>query len=117
MREYKNAWNKLKSVNGILIPGGFGDRGIEGKILAVHYARTHKIPFLGICLGLQMAVIEFCRNVLQIKDANSTEIDKECVNAAVIFMPEGDKEKMGGTMRLGSRQCKTGKQVIGSIFV
>ena len=105
MKEYKNAWNKLKSVDGILIPGGFGDRGIEGKILAVHYARTHKIPFLGICLGLQMAVIEFCRNVLQLKDANSTEIDKECVHPAVIFMPEGDKKKMGGTMRLGSRQC------------
>ena len=105
MSEYKNAWNKLKSVNGILIPGGFGDRGIEGKILAVNYARTHKIPILGICLGLQVSVIEFCRNVLNLKDANSTEIDKECLNQAVIFMPEGDKEKMGGTMRLGSRRC------------
>merc|ERR1740123_1288812 len=104
-KEYKNAWNKLKSVDGILIPGGFGDRGIEGKIAAITYAREHKIPFLGICLGLQMAVIEYCRNVLQLIGANSTEIDKECAHPAVIFMPEGDKEKMGGTMRLGSRRC------------
>jgi len=102
---YKNAWNKLKSVDGILIPGGFGDRGIEGKILAVNYARTNKIPFLGICLGLQMAVIEFVRNVLNLVDANSTEFDKNTLNPAVIFMPEGDKENMGGTMRLGSRRC------------
>eukprot|EP00484_Ammonia_sp_Unknown_P002036 CAMPEP_0197023394 /NCGR_PEP_ID=MMETSP1384-20130603/4088_1 /TAXON_ID=29189 /ORGANISM="Ammonia sp." /LENGTH=727 /DNA_ID=CAMNT_0042451597 /DNA_START=155 /DNA_END=2338 /DNA_ORIENTATION=- len=103
--ECKTAWNKLKSVDGILIPGGFGDRGIEGKILAVEYARTHKIPFLGICLGMQMAVIEFCRNVLKLSNANSTEFDADTKNAAVIFMPEGDKEKYGGTMRLGSRVC------------
>merc|ERR1719334_1379093 len=103
--EHRNAWNKLKSVDGILIPGGFGDRGIEGKILAVEYARTHKVPFLGICLGMQMAVTEFCRNVLHLEDANSTEFDKDTSNPAVIFMPEGDKEKMGGTMRLGSRRC------------
>jgi len=103
--EHRNAWNKLKSVDGILIPGGFGDRGIEGKILAVEYARTHKVPFLGICLGMQMAVTEFCRNVLHLEDANSTEFDKDTSNPTVIFMPEGDKEKMGGTMRLGSRQC------------
>merc|ERR1712173_526739 len=103
--EYNNAWNKLKSVDGILIPGGFGDRGIEGKILAVEYARTHKVPFLGICLGMQMAVTEFCRNVLGLEDANSTVFDKDTSNPAVIFMPEGDKEKMGGTMRLGSRRC------------
>eukprot|EP01083_Nonionella_stella_P086567 240595_1 len=103
--EYKNAWNKLKSVDGILIPGGFGDRGIEGKILAVQYARDHKIPFLGICLGMQMAVIEFCRNVLKLADSNSTEFDAATPFPSVIFMPEGDKEKMGGTMRLGSRVC------------
>eukprot|EP00483_Globobulimina_turgida_P003842 UN03850 len=105
MSEYKNAWSKLKSVDGILIPGGFGDRGIEGKILAVHYARNNKIPFLGICLGMQMAVIEFCRNVLDLRDANSTEFDSHTRNPCVIFMPEGDKENMGGTMRLGSRLC------------
>ena len=103
--EHRNAWNKLKSVDGILIPGGFGDRGIEGKILAVEYARKNKVPFLGICLGMQMAVTEFCRNVLGLEDANSTEFDKDTSNPAVIFMPEGDKEKMGGTMRLGSRRC------------
>mmetsp|Transcript_47679 Transcript_47679/g.79103 ORF Transcript_47679/g.79103 Transcript_47679/m.79103 type:complete len:696 (+) Transcript_47679:132-2219(+) len=103
--QYHTAWNKLKSVDGILIPGGFGDRGIEGKILAVHYARTQCIPFLGICLGMQMAVIEFCRNVMQLKGANSTEFEEGTPHAAVIFMPEGDKENMGGTMRLGSRVC------------
>eukprot|EP01083_Nonionella_stella_P270303 915185_1 len=104
-KEYSNAWNKLKSVDGILIPGGFGDRGIEGKILAVNYARINKIPFLGICLGMQMAVIEFCRNVLQLYDSNSTEFDEYTKNPCVIFMPEGDKNKKGGTMRLGSRKC------------
>jgi len=104
-REHHNAWNKLKSVDGILIPGGFGDRGIEGKILAVEYARTKKVPFLGICLGMQMAVTEFCRNVLGLEDANSTEFDKDTANPSVIFMPEGDRERMGGTMRLGSRPC------------
>jgi len=103
--EYRGAWSKLKSVDGILIPGGFGDRGIEGKILAVQYARKNKIPFLGICLGMQMAVTEFCRNVLHLKDANSTEFDQNTSNPCVIFMPEGDKEKYGGTMRLGSRIC------------
>jgi len=103
--EYRAAWRKLKSVDGILIPGGFGDRGIEGKVLAVEYARKNKIPFLGICLGMQMAVTEFCRNVLNLKDANSTEFDENTSNPCVIFMPEGDKEKFGGTMRLGSRKC------------
>jgi len=103
--EHRNAWNKLKSVDGILIPGGFGDRGIEGKILAVEYARNHKVPFLGICLGMQVAVTEFARNVLGLEDANSTEFDRHTANPSVVFMPEGDKKRMGGTMRLGSRRC------------
>ena len=96
-------WNTLKSANGILVPGGFGDRGIEGKILAANYARTNNIPYLGICLGLQVATIEFCRNVLGLKEANSTEFDENTPNPAVIFMPEISKTHLGGTMRLGSR--------------
>jgi len=104
-QEHLTAWRKLRSVDGILIPGGFGDRGIEGKVLAVQFAREHNIPFLGICLGMQMAVTEFCRNVLQLPKANSSEFDAGTPHPCVIFMPEGDKEHMGGTMRLGSRRC------------
>ena len=96
------------------MPGGFGDRGIEGKILAAKYARTHKVPYLGICLGLQIATIEFCRNVLGLESANSTEFDENTPNPAVVFMPEISKTHLGGTMRLGSRptifqvdDCKT----------
>ena len=96
-------WNTLKSADGILVPGGFGDRGIEGKILAANYARVSKTPFLGICLGLQIATIEFCRNVLGLKDANSTEFNSNTPNPAVVFMPEISKTHLGGTMRLGSR--------------
>ena len=101
--EWVNAWNLLESSNGVLVPGGFGDRGIEGKILAVKHARENNVPFLGICLGLQVAAIEFCRNVLGMEDANSTEFDNNPGTAAVIFMPEISKTHLGGTMRLGSR--------------
>ena len=97
------AWDLLRHANGILVPGGFGDRGIEGKILAAQYARENNVPYLGICLGLQVATIEFCRNVLRIKDATSTEFDADAANPAVIFMPEISKTHLGGTMRLGSR--------------
>ncbi|KAI3965960.1 hypothetical protein MKX01_010917 [Papaver californicum] len=110
------AWNLLKGADGILVPGGFGDRGVQGKILAAEYARENRIPFLGICLGMQTAVIEFARNVLNLQDANSTEFDPETANPCVIFMPEGSKTHMGGTMRLGSRtthfqttDCKSAK--------
>ncbi len=96
-------WDLLRHANGILVPGGFGDRGIEGKILAAQYARENNVPYLGICLGLQVATIEFCRNVLGIKDATSTEFDADAANPAVIFMPEISKTHLGGTMRLGSR--------------
>ena len=98
-----NDWDTLKSADGILVPGGFGDRGIEGKILAANYARTSNTPYLGICLGLQVATIEFCRNVLGMKDANSTEFDENTPEPAVVFMPEISKTHLGGTMRLGSR--------------
>ena len=101
--ERKQAWDSLKQAAGVLVPGGFGDRGVEGKILAAEYARTSSTPYLGICLGLQVATIEFCRNVLGFEDSNSTEFDENCKNPAVVFMPEISKTHLGGTMRLGSR--------------
>lgn len=101
--ESHDDWDKLRSADGILVPGGFGDRGIEGKILAANYARVSKTPFLGICLGLQIATIEFCRNVLGLEGANSTEFDPDTPHPAVVFMPEISKTHLGGTMRLGSR--------------
>ncbi len=101
--ESTNAWQLLKGADGVLVPGGFGDRGIEGKILAANYSRTNNIPYLGICLGLQIATIEFCRNVLGLTGANSTEFDENVEHAAVVFMPEISKTHLGGTMRLGSR--------------
>ncbi len=101
--EFETAWKLLKDADGVLVPGGFGDRGIEGKILAAGYARTSKTPYLGICLGLQVATIEFCRNVLNLKGANSTEFEENPPYPAVIFMPEISKTHLGGTMRLGSR--------------
>ncbi|MDG1551783.1 MAG: CTP synthase (glutamine hydrolyzing) [Candidatus Poseidoniaceae archaeon] len=102
-KEFDNAWKLLKNADGVLVPGGFGDRGIEGKILAANYARTSKTPYLGICLGLQVATIEFCRNVLNLTGANSTEFEDNPQYPAVIFMPEISKTHLGGTMRLGSR--------------
>jgi len=97
-----NIQEKLSDVDGILVPGGFGTRGIEGKILAINYARTNDIPFLGLCLGMQTAVIEFARNVLGLEDANSTEFDPDTANPVIDIMPEQkDIDEMGGTMRLG----------------
>ncbi|KAH0911153.1 hypothetical protein HID58_034474 [Brassica napus] len=101
---YKAAWKLLKGVDGVLVPGGFGDRGVEGKILAAKYARENKIPFLGICLGMQVAVIEFARSVLSLLDANSTEFKPDTKHPCIVFMPEGSRTHMGGTMRLGSRK-------------
>lgn len=101
------AWARLKKCDGIVVPGGFGARGFEGKIAAIKYAREAKKPFLGICLGMQAAVVEYCRNVLQRPKAHSSEFEKDLepnVEDAVVFMPEGDRERMGGTMRLGSRE-------------
>ena len=96
----------FEGVDGILVPGGFGDRGIEGKISAVQYAREHKIPFFGICLGMQCAVIEFARNVCGLQDANSSEF-KAGVPAVIDLMPDQvDIEDKGGTMRLGLYPCK-----------
>ncbi len=101
--EHQAAWSLLRLADGVLVPGGFGDRGIEGKILAAHYARTEEVPYLGICLGLQIATVEFCRNVLGLEGANSTEFEDNPEHAAVVFMPEISKTHLGGTMRLGSR--------------
>ncbi|MBS71466.1 MAG: CTP synthetase [Thermoplasmata archaeon] len=102
--KYSQAWNDIKSADGVLVPGGFGNRGIEGKILAANYARENGVPYLGVCLGLQVAVIEYARNVLGLAGANSTEFDEDTPHPTVIFMPEGSRTHMGGTMRLGSRQ-------------
>ncbi|WP_312653379.1 CTP synthase [Aminipila sp.] len=97
----------LDDVTGILVPGGFGDRGIEGKICAAQYARENDIPYFGICLGMQIAVIEFARHVLEIKDADSSEFLPDGLNSVIDFMPDqsGDIPK-GGTMRLGAYPCK-----------
>ncbi|KAK3098119.1 hypothetical protein FSP39_016291 [Pinctada imbricata] len=102
--KYHEAWHHLVSANGILVPGGFGVRGTEGKILAVNWARNNNVPFLGVCLGLQCAVIEFARNKLGWKDAHSTEIDPNTKHPVVIDMPEHNTGQMGGTMRLGKRK-------------
>lgn len=92
---------------GILVPGGFGDRGVEGKIASIKYARENKIPFLGLCLGMQCAVIEFARDVCHIEDANSTEFDKETTAPVIDLMDsQVDVEAKGGTMRLGAYPCK-----------
>ncbi len=100
----------LKGSQGILIPGGFGSRGIEGKIDAARYAREHNIPFLGICLGMQIATIEFTRNVCALKKANSTEFDKDTPNPVISLLEEQkDIKQMGATMRLGAYPCKVVK--------
>jgi len=104
----ENVAEKLKGVNGVIIPGGFGDRGIEGKIAACRYARENDIPYLGICLGMQIAVIEFARNVCGLEDANSSEFKEDCRHPVINLMEEqlGITNK-GGTMRLGAYPCKT----------
>ncbi|XP_066361764.1 uncharacterized protein [Miscanthus floridulus] len=113
---YEKAWELLKGADGVLVPGGFGDRGVQGKILAAKYAREKNIPYLGICLGMQIAVIEFARSIMKLHGANSTEFDPTTKTPCVIFMPEGSKTHMGATMRLGSRRtffqvtnCKSAK--------
>ena len=92
------------------MPGGFGKRGIEGKIEACKWCRSNNKPFLGICLGMQTAVIEFARNVLYLSNANSTEMNSETENPVVIDMPEHNQGQMGGTMRLGKRTTRFTKQ-------
>jgi len=117
--------NKLKNVSGILIPGGFGKRGTEGKIAAIKYARTNKIPFLGICFGMQMAIIEFARNVLKIKGASSSELNPKCTPVVGLIHEwkkdgktiKGTDKDLGGTMRLGSYDAELSKNsLIRSIY-
>lgn len=118
LEKSEEALNSLKYVNGILVPGGFGERGIVGKMKAIEFARIHQIPFLGICLGMQLAILEFCRNVLGISDADSMEFNPNTKEPAIYlienFIDQQGKEQirthtspMGGTMRLGEYECHT----------
>ncbi len=102
-----NVKSTLKNYDGIIVPGGFGNRGIEGMITAIRYARENKVPFLGICLGMQMCVIEFARDVLKLEDVNSEEFEPNAKNLVIHIMEEQKKiNKKGGTMRLGAYPCK-----------
>ncbi|BCS87253.1 CTP synthase [Pseudodesulfovibrio sediminis] len=120
----KNVEKKLKDLDGILVPGGFGTRGVEGKILSIQYARENKVPFFGICLGMQCACIEFARNVIGLEDANSEEFDMTTKNNIIYLMKEWydfrtkktetrcEESNKGGTMRLGSYPCKLKKDTM-----
>jgi len=111
----KNVKEKLASADGILVPGGFGDRGIEGKISAIKFARENKTPFFGICLGMQMAVVEFARNICKLENANSLEFDKESKYHVINLMEEQvNIVKKGGTMRLGLYPCKIEQGTVAS---
>ncbi|HCA28119.1 MAG TPA: CTP synthase [Ruminococcaceae bacterium] len=103
----ENVGEVLKDVDGVLVPGGFGERGIEGMIIAIRWARENKVPFLGICLGMQLAIVEYARDVMGLKDANSAEFDPQSKNHVIDLMPEQkDVAQLGGTMRLGKYPCK-----------
>ena len=103
----ENADEKLNQLHGILVAPGFGERGLDGKLAAVQYARTNNIPFFGICLGMQVAVIEFARNVLGLKNASSTEMDPDTPDPVIALMEEQKNiDQMGGTMRLGAYSCE-----------
>ncbi|KAF8340913.1 CTP synthase [Amanita rubescens] len=100
---YHDAWRSVVVANGILVPGGFGQRGSDGMMLAIKYARESKVPFLGICFGFQLAVVEWAKNVLNLPHATSGEFDPEAKDPIIVFMPEISRTHMGGTMRLGLR--------------
>lgn len=105
--EKGKGWEELKQADGIVVPGGFGSRGIEGKIMTARYAREHGVPYLGLCLGMQVMVIEFARHVLGTEDANSTEFDRGTPHPVIDLLPEQrDISDMGGTMRLGLYPCQ-----------
>ena len=112
----KNTLKELSSYDGVIIPGGFGSRGIEGKINVINYCREKKIPFFGLCLGMQLAVIEYARNKCGLKDASSIEFEKDCKNPVIDIMESQkklmEKKNYGGTMRLGAYSCELGKDTI-----
>lgn len=102
----ENAEELLGDVDGILVPGGFGSRGIEGKITAIHYARTHSVPFLGLCLGMQLTIVEYARNILGYADAHSIELDPDTTHPVIALMPDQNGVvDIGGTLRLGAYPC------------
>lgn len=101
----ENVGEMVAGTDGIIVPGGFGSRGLEGKITAIQYARENGIPFLGLCLGMQMAVIEFARHVLDLRDANTTEVDPHTTYPVIGLMEDQDLGNLGGTMRLGKYRC------------
>lgn len=115
-QKYKKALEQLKKYDGILVPGGFGRRAIEGKINVIRFAREHKIPYFGLCYGMQLMVIEYARNVLGMKDAHTTEIEKRTAHRVIDLMPEQMKnlqqERFGGSMRLGAYPCVVAKGTI-----
>ena len=103
----ENVKDELADVDGIIVPGGFGDRGIEGMISAIHYARTNKVPYLGLCLGMQLTIVEFARNVLGYNDAHSSEFNPDSFHQVIHIMPDQHAvTDLGGTLRLGSYPCK-----------
>ncbi len=111
--EKDESWEELKSAHGVIVPGGFGNRGIEGKILAAKYARENKIPYFGLCLGMQVMVIDFGRNILKLQDANSTEFNPTSKHAVIDLMPEQREiADMGATMRLGVYPCELAPNTI-----
>ncbi|MEG0902365.1 MAG: gamma-glutamyl-gamma-aminobutyrate hydrolase family protein, partial [Clostridia bacterium] len=95
----------LDGTDGLVVPGGFGARGLEGKMTAIQYARENALPFFGLCLGMQMAVIEFARHVLDLRDANTTEVDPHTTYPVIDLMADQDLDNLGGTMRLGKYRC------------
>ncbi len=109
LEQDKNTGKYLIGIDGLLVPYGFGERGTEGKIRAIKYVREHKIPFFGICFGMQLAVVEFARNVMKIKDANSTEVKRTKNNVIDLMEEQKDITEKGGTMRLGSYACSIKK--------
>lgn len=116
--KFHEAWQKLCKADGVLVPGGFGIRGMQGKIQAISWARTKKIPFLGVCLGMQLAMIEFARNCLNLKDADSMEFELNAGVPVVIDMPEHNPGDLGGTMRLGIRRTvfKTENSILKKLY-
>ena len=114
MIEEKSAEEYLNDVDAIVVPGGFGNRGVNGKIAAIKYARENKIPFLGLCLGMQCAVIEWARNLAQLPGASSSELNPDSPNPVIHLLPEQeDIVDLGGTMRLGVYPCRLQKNTTG----